>query len=40
MSQTARDLMELRRDLPTSPELRRLALNIIAPGVAPVRGGC
>ncbi|WP_269766043.1 hypothetical protein [Burkholderia ubonensis] len=39
MSQTARDLMKLRRDLPTSPELRRLALNIIAPCVASMLGG-
>ncbi|WP_260431970.1 hypothetical protein [Burkholderia stagnalis] len=40
MSQTARDLLELRRDFPESPELRRLALNLIAPGVACVRVGC
>ncbi|SMG00361.1 hypothetical protein [Burkholderia singularis] len=39
MSQTARDLIELRRDDPASPELRRLALNLIAPGVASVLGG-
>ncbi|WP_280523603.1 hypothetical protein [Burkholderia aenigmatica] len=40
MSQTARDLLELRRDRPCSVELRRLALNLIAPGVACIRGGC
>ncbi|WP_431825276.1 hypothetical protein [Burkholderia sp. F1] len=40
MSRTASDLIELRRDDPLSPELRRLALNLIAPGVAPARGGC
>ncbi|WP_279612908.1 hypothetical protein [Burkholderia sp. BCC0398] len=40
MSQTARDLLELRRDYPRSGELRRLALNLIAPGVACMRGGC
>ncbi|WP_257789119.1 hypothetical protein [Burkholderia pseudomallei] len=40
MSQTARDLIELRRDYPKSPELRRLALNLIAPGVADARRGC
>lgn len=34
MSQTARDLIELRRDDPKSPELRRIALNLIAVGVA------
>lgn len=39
MSQNARDLVELRRDYPTSAELRRLALNIIAPGCASERGG-
>lgn len=40
MSQNAKDLIELRRDVPMSRELRRLALNIIAPGVADVRAGC
>lgn len=48
MSQNARDLMELRRDAPSLPELQKfilaelqhLALNIIAPGVADMRGGC
>ncbi|WP_260429128.1 hypothetical protein [Burkholderia stagnalis] len=40
MSRTASDLIELRRDDPTSPELRRLALNLIAPGVAHACGGC
>ncbi|WP_269768297.1 hypothetical protein [Burkholderia ubonensis] len=39
MSQFARDLLELRRDFPSSPELRRLALNLIAPGVANMLGG-
>lgn len=40
MSQNARDLIELRRDCPHSPELRRLALNIIAAGMRNVHGGC
>lgn len=40
MSQNARDLLDLLRDNPRSPELRRLALNVIAPGVACMRGGC
>jgi len=40
MSQTARDLLELRREDPHSPELRRLALALIAVGVACQRGGC
>ena len=40
MSQNAKDLIELRKDFPASPELRRLALNLIAPGVADARGGC
>ncbi|WP_279613447.1 hypothetical protein [Burkholderia pyrrocinia] len=40
MSQTARDLLELRRDHPFSDELRRIALNLIAPGVASLRDGC
>ena len=39
MSQNARDLIELRADRPASPELRRLALNLIAAGVASMRGG-
>ncbi|WP_342705190.1 hypothetical protein OHZ10_29365 [Burkholderia arboris] len=39
MSQIARDLLELRRDSPNSPELTRLALNLIAPGVASLLGG-
>lgn len=40
MSQHASDLIGLRRDYPESPELRRLALIIIARGVADMRGGC
>ncbi|WP_260400529.1 hypothetical protein [Burkholderia ubonensis] len=40
MSRTASDLIELRRDDPASPELRRLALNLIGAGVASVHGGC
>jgi hypothetical protein len=40
MSQVAKDLLELRRDAPASAELRRLALNLIAPGVAHVTEGC
>ncbi|WP_264160406.1 hypothetical protein [Burkholderia vietnamiensis] len=40
MSQTARDLLELRRDRPFSAELRRLAMNLIAPGVRPMHAGC
>ncbi|WP_277399106.1 hypothetical protein [Burkholderia sp. Ac-20344] len=40
MSTTARDLLELRREVPQSPELRRLALNLIAPGVACMSAGC
>ncbi len=39
MSQTARDLIELRREIPNSPELRRLALNLISAGVASMLGG-
>ncbi|WP_269750058.1 hypothetical protein [Burkholderia ubonensis] len=39
MSTTACDLIELRRDFPASAELRRLALNLIAPGVASMLGG-
>jgi hypothetical protein len=33
LSQNAKDLLELRRDDPMSIELRKLALNIIAPGI-------
>jgi hypothetical protein len=40
VSQQASDLLDLRRDDPTSPELRRLALNIIAAGVQDARLGC
>ena len=40
MSQIAKDLIELRRECPVSPELRRLALNLIAPGVRSHLGGC
>lgn len=40
MSTNARDLLDLRRDDPASPELRKLALNLIAAGVADMRGGC
>lgn len=40
MSQLARDLTELRIDNPRSPELRRIASNLIALGVADMRGGC
>jgi hypothetical protein len=40
MSTNARDLLELLRDAPSSRELRRLAMNIIAPGCADARGGC
>lgn len=40
MSQAARDLIELRRDDPQSHELRRMAMNIIAAGVADMRDGC
>lgn len=40
MSQPARDLIELRRDDPRSPELRRMALALISAGVASDRGGC
>jgi hypothetical protein len=39
MSQTAKDLLELRKDAPQSPELRRIALNLIAPGVRSDRKG-
>jgi hypothetical protein len=40
VSQNAKDLIGLRRDDPNSPELRRLALLLIAAGVACQRGGC
>ncbi|WP_279608034.1 hypothetical protein [Burkholderia diffusa] len=40
MSQTARDLLELRRECPSSGELRRIAMNLIAPGVRPMHAGC
>lgn len=40
ISQTASDLLGLRRDDPQSPELRRLALALISAGVASDRGGC
>lgn len=40
MSQTARDLLDLLRDDARSPELQRLALNLIAPGCGDARGGC
>lgn len=39
MSQNAKDLLELLKDDPRSPELKRIALNLIAAGVACVRGG-
>jgi hypothetical protein len=39
MSQTASDLLELRRDDPHSKELRRLALNLISAGVRSALGG-
>lgn len=39
MGQFARDLLAPHRDFPSSPELRRLALNLIAPGVASLLGG-
>ena len=40
MSQAAKDLIELRNECPTSPELCRLALDLIAPGVRSHLGGC
>jgi len=40
MSTNARDLFELRQDGPTSAELRKIAANIIAVGVADQREGC
>jgi hypothetical protein len=39
MSQAAKDLTELRFDFPASLELRRIAANLIAAGVASDRGG-
>lgn len=39
MSQQAKDLQELRRDLPASLELRRLASMLIQAGVASELGG-
>ncbi|WP_274389186.1 hypothetical protein [Paraburkholderia tagetis] len=39
MSQNARDLIELRADLPNSPELRRIAASLIAAGCFPELGG-
>jgi hypothetical protein len=40
MSMNARDLVELRRDDPTSEELRKIAANLIAAGVGDQREGC
>lgn len=40
MSTNARDLLELRQDDQTSAELRKMAANIIAVGVADEREGC
>lgn len=40
MSQDARDLNELRKDAPTSLELRRMASALIQAGVASDREGC
>jgi hypothetical protein len=40
MSQNARDLIELRRDVPASLELRRITTNLIAAGCASDRAGC
>ncbi|MGF6931932.1 hypothetical protein OKW41_001071 [Paraburkholderia sp. UCT70] len=40
MSTNARDLVELRRADPTSPELRRMAANFIAVSVGDQREGC
>jgi hypothetical protein len=39
MSTQARDFIELLQEDPQSPELRRLALNLIAPGVRDERVG-
>ncbi|CAE6811004.1 hypothetical protein R69746_05617 [Paraburkholderia aspalathi] len=40
MSQNAKDLIELRRDVPASLELRRIAMNLISAGCADQRSGC
>jgi len=40
VSTTARDLLELRQDDPTSAELRKIAANIIAAAVVDQNGGC
>ena len=40
MSTYAKDLLELRRDDPTSAELRKMAMNIIAVSTRDQRGGC
>ncbi|MGF6917937.1 hypothetical protein OKW41_001120 [Paraburkholderia sp. UCT70] len=40
MSMNASDLLELHRDDPTSSELRKMAANIIAVGVADQHAGC
>lgn len=40
MSQAASDLRDLRKDFPNHPELHRMALNLIAPGVRSERAGC
>ncbi|RQS57402.1 hypothetical protein DID96_36745 [Burkholderia sp. Bp8963] len=40
MSMYARDLLEPRRDDPTSTELRKIAMSIIAVGTRDQREGC
>jgi hypothetical protein len=40
MSTYAKDLLELRRDDPTSAELRKMAMNIIAVATRDQREGC
>lgn len=40
MSQNAKDLIELRADLPASLELRRIAAALIAEGCSSELGGC
>ncbi|WP_274533461.1 hypothetical protein [Paraburkholderia dilworthii] len=40
MSQDARDLTELRREYPASPELRKIASALIGAGVKDEREGC
>ncbi|MEX3691959.1 MULTISPECIES: hypothetical protein [Paraburkholderia] len=40
MSMYARDLLELRREDPTSTELPKMAMNIIAAGTRDQREGC